>query len=181
MTAKIALIIIMVALLSFCQASAEIVKLQRYAIDTGSYVVPTNYEIQEPESIEGIYYEGLTWDIGRTKRTMVIIAECNVATDPRAIQYSLMANSLCNESQDLKNSSNYFQMEKPYPGWVTSCKGVGNSPQLLVYAGSVDDKTILVLSTTENPDDAIRILGNLRVIAPKDASDTLVANKNEGS
>ncbi|GEM_PF-2480805 len=170
MTTKIALIIIMVALLSFCQASAEIVKLQRYAIDTGSYVVPANYKIQEPASLDGVYYEGLTWDVGRTKRTMVIIAECAVPTDPRAIQYALMANSLCNKSQDLKNSSNYFHLEKPYPGWITSCKGLGYGTQLLVYAGSVDNKTILTLSTTENPDDAARILGNLKVISVKEAN-----------
>lgn len=170
MTTKIALILIMVALLSFCQASAEIVKLQRYAIDTGSYVVPANYKIQEPESLEGVYYEGLTWDIGRTKRTMVMIAECSVPTDPRAIQYALMANSLCNKSQNLTNSSNYFHLEKPYPGWITSCKGLGYGTQLLVYAGSVDNKTILILSTTENSVDAARILENLKVISPKEAN-----------
>ena len=178
MIAKIALIIVITALFFTCPCSAEKIKLSRYTIDTGSFVVPVTYQIQKPEFLDGIYYEGLTWDVGKTKRSMIIIAECDEPTDPRSIQYGLMTNSLCNDSRNLTDSKAYVPVEMPYPGWISSCQGKGNGRQTLVYAGAIDDKTVLLFTTTEDPDTATRILDGLSVIPSVDAKDSFSANQS---
>jgi hypothetical protein len=139
MIAKIGLMMALAVLISSFPCSAELVKLQKYSIDTGVYILPSNYNIQEPESVNGIYYEGMNWDFGITKRSIVIIAKHNVPTDPRALQYALMANSFCDKSTNFTNTSMYSPVKKPYPGWVSNCRSKGNGSNLLVYAGSVDN------------------------------------------
>jgi len=176
MIAKIALILVITALFLACPCSAEKMKLPRYIIDTGSYVVPLTYAVQKPEILDGIYYEGLIWNVGKTKRSMIMIAECEEPTDPRAIQYALMANSLCNDSRNLTNSNVYSPVEKPYPGWVSSCPAKGNGKKTLVYSGSVDNRTILLFTTTEDQDTADFILDGLSVIPPEDRENSLSAN-----
>ncbi len=173
MKIKFVLIIALLALLIPCPCSSELVKLPRYTIDTGSFVIPFNYKIQEPETVNGIYYEGLTWDIGINRRSMIIIAECNESIDPRSIQYALMANALCGDSSNLVNRNAYTPVEKPYPGWISSCKAKGNRTQISVYTGSVNKQTILAFSTSEDPDDAASILEGIRVISPEKVTDTL--------
>jgi hypothetical protein len=176
MIKKITVMLVLTALFLACPCSAEKIKLPRYIIDTGSYVVPITYAVQKPELLDGIYYEGFIWNVGKTKRSMIIIAECEKATDPRAIQYALMAKSLCNDSRNLTNSKAYSPVEKPYPGWVSSCSAKGNGKNTLVYSGSVDNKTILLFTTTEDPETATFILDGLSVIPPEDGKDSLSAN-----
>lgn len=176
MIAKIALIIAISALISSSTCSAEMVKLQKYSIDTGVYILPSNYKVQEPESVKGIYYEGMNWDFGLNKRSIIVIAKCNVPTDPRILQYVLMANSFCSKSTNLNNSSIYHPVKRPYPGWVSVCRSKGGDLNTTVYAGSVDNETILVLSTTEDQRTSDLILENIRVMPSKNESDTSTPN-----
>ena len=178
MIGKIALMIVLVALISYLPCSAEIVKLQKYSIDTGVYILPFNYTVQEPEIVGDIYYEGLKWDFGMNKRSMVIIAKCDLPTDPRALQYSLMVNSFCSKSTDWNNASMYRHLDEPYPGWLSVCRSMGNGSNTIVYAGSVDNETVMVLSTTEDPRTTVLILQNIRVIQPQNASNTSVPNRS---
>lgn len=177
MIAKIGLIIALAALISSFPCSAELVKLQKYSIDTGVYILPSNYNIQVPESVKGVYYEGLNWDFGTTKRSIVIIAKCGAPTDPRVLQYALMANSFCDKLTNLTNTDIFSPVKKPYPGWTSTCRSKGNGSEMLVYAGSVDNQTILVLSTTEDPRTSALILENLRVLPSTNASNTSGPNR----
>lgn len=176
MTGKLALIIVLAALLSSIPGSADLVRLQKYMIDTGSFIVPANHKVEEPYSADGIYYEGLSWNIGKNKLFMILIAKCDVPTDPRSLQYSLMANTFCNESGDWKNSS-VRPVEKPYPGWLSACDARGKGATVITYAGSVDNETIVMVSTTETPENMGRLLGGLRVIPPEGVSEALAANR----
>jgi hypothetical protein len=85
-------------LISPIPGSADLVRLHKYMIDTGSFVVPSNHRVEEPETVNGIYYEGLSWNIGKDRLFMILVAKCEVPTDPRILQYALMADSLCNKS-----------------------------------------------------------------------------------
>lgn len=176
MIGKLALIIVLAALLSSISGSADLVRLQKYMIDTGSFIVPANNKVEEPYSADGIYYEGLSWNIGKNKLFMILIAKCDVPTDPRILQYSLMANSFCNESGNWKNSS-VVAVEKPYPGWLSACDARGKGATVTLYAGSVDNETIVMVSTTETPEIMGRFLGGLRVIPPEGVSEALAANR----
>lgn len=176
MIAKLAPIIIIAVLLSPIPGSSELVRLHNYMIDSGSFIVPSNHIVEVPFSANGIYYEGLSWNIGRNKLFMILVAKCDVPTDPRALQYALMANSFCNESGNWKNV-NVSAVEKPYPGWVTACDARGKGATVTIYAGSVDNETILVVSTTESPETMNRLLRTLRVIQPEGISDALAANR----
>jgi hypothetical protein len=178
MIAKAAVILLIVGLFFTCPCPAEKIKLPRYTIDTGSFVVPITYKIQEPELLDNVYYEGLIWDFGATKHTMIIIAECDAPTDPRAIQYALMANSLCDDSRNLTSSKAYVPVEKPYPGYVSSCNATVSGRQTLVYAGSVDNKTILLFTTTEDIDTATHIYEGLSVIPPAEGKDHFSSNQS---
>lgn len=179
MIAKLGLMIALAALISSFPCSAELVKLQKYSIDTGVYILPSNYNIQVPESVKGIYYEGLDWDFGINKRSIVIIAKCNVSTDPRVLQYALMANSFCDKSTNLTNTDIFSPVKNPYPGWTSTCRSKGNGSDMLVYAGSIDNQTILVFSTTEDPKTSALILENLRVVQSTNSSNILVQNRSQ--
>jgi hypothetical protein len=176
MIAKLALIIVISVLFSTIPCSADLIRLHEYMIDSGSFVVPSNHKVEEPYSADGIYYEGLSWGIGKNKLFMILIAKCDVPTDPRILQYSLMANSFCNESGKWKSSS-VIAVEKPYPGWLSACDARGKGAPVTIYAGSVDNETILVVSTTETPEIMGRLLGSLRVIPPEGVSEALAANR----
>lgn len=177
MVAKLVpIIVISVVLFSAMPGSADLIKLHKYMIDSGSFVVPSNCKVEEPSSADGAYYEGLSWNIGKNKLFMVVIGKYDVPTDPRALQYSLMANTLCNESGNWKYV-NMSAVEKPYPGWITACNAKGKGATVIVYAGSVDDETVVVVSTTETPKTMDRLLENLRVIPPEGINEAMAENR----
>ncbi len=164
MIGRLALLLFLaMAVLSSFPGSAELLRLHKYNVDTGTYVVPSNHKIEEPETLAGAYYEGISWNIGKNKLFQLLIAKFDEPTDPRFLLYSLMTKSYCNDSLDI-NKTKGGHVESPYPGWVTGCYAQGHGAPIVIYAGSVDNETIVVFSTTESPDKAGRFLVNLRVI-----------------
>lgn len=172
MNAKLVLMIVMAALLVPLPSSAELVRLQKYTIDTGSYILPSNYKIQEPESFGDNYYEGITWDIGKNKLSMIVIGKFSGTVDPRGLAYVLMSKDFCANSDNLTKESAYTPVEKPYPGWLTGCSAKGNGAPITVYAGALDNSTVLILGTTETPENAARILLNLRVTPTEETNNS---------
>ncbi len=175
MIAKLALIIIIAALLSLSPGFAELVRLHNYTIDTGSYIVPSNHIVEEPVTLNGVYYESLSWNIGKNKIFNILVARADRPVDPRSLAGFFMARDWCNDS-NLKNI-NASQTEKPYPGWITACYAKGKGATLKVYTGSIDNETTLMVTTTEAPEIMARLLGNLRVITPEGLSEALAANQ----
>jgi len=176
MIEKLALIIVMTLLFSAMPGSADLVRLHKYMIDTGSFVVPSNHKVEEPETVNGIYYEGLSWNIGKDRLFMILVAKCEVPTDPRVLEHALMADSFCNKSDNWTNIKP-DAVEKPYPGWITACNARGEGAIVSVYAGAVDNETIVAVSTTGDPQTMGRILRDLRVIPPEGINATLAANR----
>jgi hypothetical protein len=179
MTLKTALIIALVSVFfaaSMC--SAILIDLQKYIIDTRSFNVPENAIMAKPELVNGIYYEGLYWTQGANNRTMVIIAECDKPTDSRAILYSLMKDSICNDTKYLNNSGAYSPMEKPYSGWISYCQSKTDLIPTFAYAGSVNDTIILSYFTTEGSDKAKSIIKGFKVWKKINASDSTSLNQS---
>ena len=89
-----------------------------------------------------------------------------------------MYQTIYNDTASLANSSIYQAVNNPYPGWLAQCQTKGTGSEVLVYAGAVNNSTILTFSSSEDPERVANILDNIRVILPEQVGAESAANQS---
>lgn len=165
--------------------SAESIELGNYVIDTGAYGLP----------IDSQYTPGLrqytnmdsnptfTWRWNADNPWAGGISIFNESIDPTKIpknittevaelniDYGLLSGvtSACGDN----STQNKFRVSVPYPGLITTtrCPNLSNGKPMTAYAGHIEGPFYLLVMSREDPDMAVYILKNLKVIQKSEES-----------
>lgn len=179
---KIAIVILMISMIG-C-ASAELIPLHNYTIDTGSYLMPIDYQNQDyknwtrarsgPEVTPFAFIsgekvisgwavvEGFHWryNAGETGSLIAIFSLENPAALSSFDLLSLRIKWLSGDP----NNAKLYETNLPYPGWITSFRD--NNTQVIAYAGTVCPGLLVTYETYENSTRATQLLKQLKIIPP---------------
>ena len=172
------------------QGSADMVQFKDYTLDLGSYTLPIgdnhiNHtfswmdELGNPinSNTTGGYSERLAWTFNSSGLVETVITLVHAPIGETAKDSDLLPTlrvylAKASVGNDIIANTEASAIKKPYLGWVTGTR-LPTSQMLLSYIGKVDNKTILLYFTTDEPEKAMYWLGQIKVVPESDAGNVI--------